>query len=273
MDRGRTGIEGGIVRRHQRIGVNQLGLAVGGLGAIGAGLVLVPFRREIDNANLALILVLVVVIAAIVGGRGAGALAAVTATLSFDFFLTRPYLSMRIDSADDMETMLVLLAVGLLVGQVASRGRRSRRRREEAVEAIARVHRAGEQVALGHGVDDVVRVVRVELIQLLRLQDCWLEFPPFTWVAPRLERGGTIDATEHGWGPDGFALSADGIQLPVLTRGREVARLVLIGDPSSPVGIEERVVAVALADQLGSALALARPEELARLADKTHEDD
>lgn len=115
-----------------------VGLAVGAVGAIAVAALVVPFRDDLDSANLALILVLVVVIAAILGGRRAGALAAITATLSFDFFLVRPYLSMEIESTDDIETALILLGVGLLVGQVASRGRRSRRGREQAVEAIDR---------------------------------------------------------------------------------------------------------------------------------------
>jgi hypothetical protein len=56
-----------------------------------------------------------------------------------------------------------------------------------------------------------------------------------------------------------------GLGLPVLQAGTEVARLVLLGDPEVPVTIEERVVAVALADQLGSALAMAGPIELERV--------
>src|SRR3990172_4461590 len=108
----------------------MVGLALGGIGPIAVGALLVPLRGEIGNANLALILMFVVTVAAIVGGRGAGALAAVTSTFAFDFFLTRPFLSVRIDSAGDVETALILLAVGLLVGEVASRGRRSRREHE-----------------------------------------------------------------------------------------------------------------------------------------------
>ena len=96
-------------------------IALGGLAPIAVAIVLVPLRDEIDNANLALILVFVVVIAAILGGRRAGAVAAVTSTLAFDFFLTRPFLSARVESADDIETLLILLAVGLLVGELASR--------------------------------------------------------------------------------------------------------------------------------------------------------
>src|SRR3954452_5444083 len=79
-----------------------LGYVVGGLGMLAVALVLVPFRTDIDHANLALLLVVVVVLAAIVGDRSAAVLAAITATICFDFFLTRPYTSMRIESADDI---------------------------------------------------------------------------------------------------------------------------------------------------------------------------
>src|SRR5262249_44623661 len=95
---------------------NLVGLAIGGLGPVAVAAALVPLRTTIDNTNLALILVVVVVTAAVIGGRGAGAMAAVLATVSFDFFLTRPYLSLRIANTDDVETALILLAVGLLVG-------------------------------------------------------------------------------------------------------------------------------------------------------------
>ena len=43
-----------------------------------------------------------------------------SAALSFNFFHTVPYLTLEIDSADDVETTLLLLAVGLAVGQLAS---------------------------------------------------------------------------------------------------------------------------------------------------------
>jgi hypothetical protein len=249
-----------------------VGLVVAALGPVAVGAILVPFRRDFDNANLALILVLVVVFAAIVGGRRAGAVAAIMATLSFDFFLTRPYLSMKIDSSDDIENVLILLGVGLLVGAVASRGRRSEAGRERAAEAISRVHRVADQVAQGAPVDDVVAMVKRELLALLSLQDCWLEFHPFVYVMPRLERGGTIGQSEHHWFEGGLALSEDGVELPVLEQGTEVARLVLIGNPEVAVTIEERVVAVALSDQLGAALALAGPDERDRLAKESRQE-
>ncbi|MDQ1478498.1 MAG: hypothetical protein QOE62_3727 [Actinomycetota bacterium] len=244
----------------------SFGIVVGGLGALAVSGALVPLRDHIDNANLALILVLVVVCAAIVGGRTAGAVSAITATLAFDFFLTKPFVSMRIDSADDIETALILLSVGLLVGEVAARGRRSRRDRERAASAISRVHRVAESVAHAAPLVEIVRQVRTELAALLRLDDCWLELPPFQWPLPRLERAGTIEADEYRWFEGGFAMPEFGVQLPVVEGGREVARLVLIGNPDVTVTIDERVVAVALADQLGSAFALASAVDVAAVA-------
>jgi len=248
-----------------------VGLALGGLGALLVALVLVPFRDDIDNANLALLLVLVVVVAAVLGGSGAAVVAAITATMAFDFFLTKPYTSMRIDSADDIEAAIIMLAVGLVVGAVASRGRRFRRERERAADAIARVHRIAACIAESgpleseRRLDGIVEAVRTELTALLRLRDCHLEYAPFQWPLPRLERSGTIETSEHAYTGDGFVLPEWGVQLPVLTAGREVARFVLMGDPDVAVTLEERVVAVALADQLGSAFSMAGPSEVERL--------
>jgi hypothetical protein len=255
-----------VARRTEVAGTTWIVLGFGGLAPIAVGALLVPLRDEIDNTNLALILVLVVVVVAILGGRAAGALAAVTSTMAFDFFLTSPYLSARIDSADDLETALILLAVGLLVGEVAARGRRARRDHEVAAQAVLRVHRVADEIAHDEPLASVLESVQRELTDLLGLWDCWLELRPFSWVIPRMDRGGTVEGDEHHWLDAGFVLPRDGVELPVVERGREVARLVLLGDPEVGVTLEERVVAVALADQLGIAVAMADPDDLARLA-------
>jgi hypothetical protein len=112
----------------------------------------------------------------------------------------------------------------------------------------------------------VLESVTSELTDLLGLWDCWLELRPFSWVIPRMDRGGTVEGDEHHWLDTGFVLPRDGVELPVIARGHEVARLVLLGDPDVAVTLEERIVAVALADQLGIAVAMADPDDLARLA-------
>ena len=232
------------------------GYAIGGIGSILVAALLVPFRDDIATANLALIMVIVVVVAAAVGGRGAAAVAAVVSALSFDLFLTEPFLSMTIDRADDVETTVLLLVIGLLVGEIVVRARRSRRAAERGSDEIARLHRVAELAASGADVEALVHACESELLALLGLRDCWFEPVPMARPLPRLERNGAVTgAAERHYSSGELALPAE-TELPVMGRGRELGRFVLVGDKRAGVSVEERTVAIALSDQLGALLAL-----------------
>ena len=97
--------------------------------------------------------------------------------------------------------------------------------------------------------------VQAELIGLLSLRDCRYETPPFDSELPVLERNGAIAGDHRHWIGGEYTLPAQGAEIPVLGRGRSFGRLVLVPDLSVGVSIEERIVAVALADQLGAAFA------------------
>jgi Domain of unknown function (DUF4118) len=101
--------------------------AAWGAGAFVAsllvGVAIEPFRRTIGLENVVMVYLLMVVLAAAVGGRTAGLVAAVSAALSYDFFLTSPYHSLAIDSAAQVITVALLLATGL-VASLAGRARR-----------------------------------------------------------------------------------------------------------------------------------------------------
>jgi hypothetical protein len=239
-----------------------VGYAIAGIGPIALGALLTTVRSEVDNANLALIMVLVVLLAAVTGGRGPGLLAAVVATLSYDFFLTRPYLSLTIDSADDVETTVILLVIGLVVGQIAVGARRSRSAAARGSDEVARLHRVAERAASGAPVDDIVADVCDEIAGLLDLRECRFERPPFGAPLPRLERNGAISGlTARRFVGAGFALPEEGVELPVVGRGRQVGRFVLEPEADHGAPIEELVVAVALADQLGATIAAAEGEQ------------
>jgi hypothetical protein len=221
---------------------------------------LVPLRDELVSTNLALILVLTVVVAGVIGGRGPGVVAAVVATISYDFFLTRPYLSFRIDSADDIETTVILLVIGLIVGQLAVVARRRQTAAERGSEELARLHRVANLAASSAAVDTIAEAVASELTSMLDLRSCRFEEPPYVEPVgadlPTVERNGAISGvTSHRFVGGGFAIPEDGALLPVQGRGRVVGRFVL--EPGDPHGasIEELVVAVALADHLGAAIA------------------
>jgi hypothetical protein len=225
------------------------------IGPIAVAALLVPLRDELVSTNLALILVVVVVLAAVAGGRGPGAAAAIVAALSYDFFLTRPYLSLRIESADDIETALILLAIGLIVGQlvvVVRRGRGAVRRGEAEIAAL---HRVSDSAATGSDIGELQRIVEESLQELLGLEACGFESPPYQPLRAHLERGGALVGGELKVADGGFVLPADGVEIPVLGRGQVLGRLVLMPRRDRGTSVEERVVALALADQLGAALA------------------
>ena len=230
-------------------------MILGGIAPIFVAGGLVGLRGVVQNANIALMLVIVVVLAAAVGGRRAGLCAAVVSALSFDFFHTTPYLRLTIDTADDMETTVLLLVAALVVGHVAAGSWRARASAEASHSDIWRIHRVAEQAAHGDEAADVILAAQGELAELLTLRSCRFEAQPFLPALPRLERSGFIDTRVFQLRENGFELPLEGVELPVYGRGQPLGRFVLDPTPGVGVSLEQRIVAVALADQVGSALA------------------
>ena len=228
-------------------------VALAGPVVVSAALVLV--RPEIRTSNVSLVLVLVVMGAAILGGRLGGAVAALVSVASFDFFFTRPYYSFTINSRDDIETALLLLVTGLIVGELVVRTRRSEARAAESREEVVRVRRLSELAAGGEPAGRLISIVQGELVSLLHTRECRFERLPFREDLPELAHQGVRirpQETEHPWGTDGR------VSLPVYGAGRPVGRFVIDLERSG-TGIalppEDRALALALADQLGTVLA------------------
>jgi hypothetical protein len=236
-----------------------IGVGVGIPAAVGVGAVLALARGVFDQTNAALILMIVVVALAALGGRTAGVITALAAVVSFDFFHTQPYLSLAIDTRDDIETTILLLVAGLIVGTLASSGRRARHQASEARSEINRIHRVAEVAASGAEVATVIGTAQDELRGLLTLSESRFEAMPFAdlTVRPRLGRNGAIELQQHirfarTGHRSGFELPDEGVDLPVLARGHEIGRFVLIPTPGVATSLEERVVAVAIADQVAT---------------------
>lgn len=235
---------------------STIAYALGGLLPIAIAAAMVGIRGEIATTNVALVLVLVVVGTAAFGGRGPAALSAIIAALSYEFFFTRPFNSLRIDSADDVETTLILLAIGLAVGQLAVHARHTRREATRGQDELTSMRRMAERVAAGASEQELIDLAVAELTEMMSLVGCRFEVEATGPVLPVLERSGRIESPYRRVGADGeLALPPLGVRLPVVGAGRQVGSIVLDPDPSVGVTLEARLVAVALADQLGSALA------------------
>ncbi|MEU9011792.1 DUF4118 domain-containing protein [Streptomyces sp. NPDC048479] len=215
---------------------------------------LVPFRTDLTHATSALILVVVVVAVAAIGNRMAGALAALSCAVWFDFFLTQPYQTFTINDADDIETAVLLLIVGLVVSQLAARARRLQVITVTDAGYLARIHETAQLVQATGSSDKVVDHVRRQLIDVLELRDCRFEYGSLLGRPPRLEQDGDVfvarrrwDVERRGW-PDGE------IELRALAGGHYRGRFMLQPRPGAVPSRQARLVAVTLADQTGSAL-------------------
>jgi hypothetical protein len=237
-----------------------IGVVVGIPAAVGIGALMATVRSFFGTTNAALVLMIVVVAVAALGGRVAGIITALAAVVSFDFFHTQPYLSLTIDSRDDIETTVLLLVAAVLVGTIASAGRSARRQAGSAHTEILRIHRVAEAAATGSDAADVIATSQDELRELLSLRDCRFEALPAHDDArrPHIGRNGAVEgvtAVRYGRADDGrggFELPAEGVELPVLARGQHIGRFLLVPTPGVAVTLEQRLVAVAIADQVAA---------------------
>ena len=217
---------------------------------------LTPFRDRVENTHVALIFVVAVVAVASIGNRVAGYLAALLAGVWFDFFFTEPFQRLTIADRSDIETAILLLVVGVAVTELAVWGRRRAAIASRDAGYLAGIEAAAAVGAVGGSPQGLVRQVSDQLVATLGLRGCRFQ----RGVAgvgspPRLRRDGSVVWKGAVWDVDRDGLPPDAeTELLVENGGRLHGRYLLRGSAHVPVSIEQRRVAVTLADQVGAAL-------------------
>jgi K+-sensing histidine kinase KdpD len=244
--------------RQQRAPVREYLPILAGLAApLALTAILVPFRTSLPNTDAALVLILVVVAVAAFGSRPAGLLAAVSAAVWFDFFLTRPYERFSITRAADIETTVLILVIGVAVTEIAVWGRRQQLAATRRAGYLAGINLAAGTVAAGGSASALIDEVSGRLARLLSARDCRFEHGVAGLGKPaRLRQDGQVLAPDQRI----LAVEQDGLpattELLVENRGVLRGRFLLTADPGSArPTVEQRLVAVAFADQVGAALA------------------
>ena len=228
------------------------------VGPVAVAVALVPWRAHLDGADDALVLVVVIVAVASSGRRAAAVVAALVAALAFDFFLTRPYQSFRIEREQDLVTEVLLLVVGLTVGELAARGRRHRRTASERGDELAVLHAVTELSASGHTPREVISAAGLELRDLLFLDDCLFVGSLADPVVTRITTQGVVQVGAAPWPTERIGLPTRTVDLPVRGGGWLLGHFLLTPSPGRPVSRERLQVAVAIADQVGASLAAER---------------
>jgi hypothetical protein len=97
--------------------------AAGPLLAIALGVALIPLRETVSASNLSFPFVILTIVVAAFGGRTAAVITALVSALGMDFFLTQPYLSLRMSSSHDIIAFVGLATCGLVAAALGSPGR------------------------------------------------------------------------------------------------------------------------------------------------------
>jgi len=114
---------------------------------LGVAALLSLVRDQVSTAAGVLVLVLLVVAAASTGDRMSGLVAALSAGVFFDLFLTQPYGTLAVTNPDDVEALVLLLAVGVAVTELALWGRRQQAGSSRRLGYLDGVLSAAEKVA------------------------------------------------------------------------------------------------------------------------------
>ena len=163
-----------------------------------------PLERWLDVANIVMLFLLAVVAVALRFGGGPAALASVLNVAAFDYFFVPPRLSFSVSDFQYVVTFGVMLAVGLIVGQLTARLRfqariaSHRERRSHALFEVARDLSsvlATEQVVEAAG-QAVAREFRA------RAQFFVLDADDRLGVLPAAPAGAGLDAGTARWAFD-----------------------------------------------------------------------
>ena len=244
-------------------GRDRLAMVAAFAAPLALAAILVPWRASFPNTDAALVLILVVVAVAANGYRLAGFVAALSAAVWFDFFLTRPYERFSIFRRADIQTTVLLLVIGVVVTELAVWGRRQHATASRRAGYLDGITAAAQAVAAGGSPSDLIDQVSAQLTGLLSLQSCRFQYGVAGIGQPaRLQHDGTVTAGRQARDADSAGLPPGGdTELLVESGGVLQGRFLMTPAPDAHPSLEQRLLAIAFADQVGAALVASHPIE------------
>lgn len=230
-------------------------LALGAILPFAVCLALYPARHSIANTDAALVLVAVVVAVATFGVRLAGLIAALSAGLSFDLLLTVPYGSFDIHSRQDVDTVLLLVVVGVAVTEIAAQGWRQHRQVGRQAGYLDQLNRTIAAVGAGGDPAELIDQIAETLVVVLSLESCRFD-PHLADDRPELTVEGNVRWGDANWDVEheGLPLQTE-TALPICSAHRRHGRYLMKPQLDSRPSRRQRLLAVSLAGQVGAALA------------------
>jgi hypothetical protein len=207
-------------------------------------------------------MLLVVMAVAVNGYRLAGVLAALSAAVWFDFFLTQPYGRFTITWRTDIERTVLLLVIGVVVTEISVVGRRQHAAASRRAGYVDGICGAAHTVAAEGSPSAAIDQVAGRLAQLLLLWPC-----RFRYSVAGLGQPARLHTTGWSARPAGRGMrTLTGSPLVLAwsccqKRGGIFRGRVLPPFVGAHPAHEQRLPAVAFAGQAGAALGVSRPVE------------
>jgi two-component system sensor histidine kinase KdpD len=128
------------------------------LACMAVTLLSIPLAEHFDRSNIVAVYILSVVLIAVRFGRGAAAFAAVLSVCSFDFFFVPPRFSFAVSDAQYILTFIIMLAVGLITGQLTAGLRFQARVAAHREERAGSLYEIARDLSGAVQIDQVVRI-------------------------------------------------------------------------------------------------------------------
>jgi two-component system sensor histidine kinase KdpD len=128
------------------------------LACAAVTLLSIPLAEHFDRSNIVAIFLLTVVLVAVRFGRGPAALAAVLSVCSFDFFFVPPRFSFAVSDVQYFLTFFIMLAVGLITGQLTAGLRFQARVAGHREERAGSLYEIARDLSGAVQIDQVVRI-------------------------------------------------------------------------------------------------------------------
>jgi two-component system sensor histidine kinase KdpD len=140
------------------------------LACLAATALTLPLRDAVDAANIVMIFLLVVALVAVRLGSGPAILAAFGGVALFDFFFVPPHFSMAVADAQYLITFAVMLAVALVIGQLAARLREKALLAAQREEEMRALYDMAKELSGAIAAEQVADIVRGFLSRRLALE-------------------------------------------------------------------------------------------------------
>lgn len=115
--------------------------------------------NDLPLANLSLVFLMGVIVSAALFGIGPAVFASVLSLLSFNFFFTAPHFTLRVDSEQDVATLLLFVLIAVVTGNLAARMRRAIDRTKDALDRTSMLYQFSRSMNASSDSQEILRAL------------------------------------------------------------------------------------------------------------------